>query len=203
MANPTNTMKNKNDDRPFGNQPSGAGKPSETAHFAEKARDVADKAKETASNVADKARDLASNVSDRARDAASAMATSVGQKASDIACNVQQKAGEMASTAQQKAGDMACQVGHKVEDATAAVAGGMRTLSQSIREHSPDSGMLRTASASVADTLESGSRYIQEEGLSGMSNDLVNLVRRNPLPALFVGVAVGYLIARATTSSRS
>jgi len=208
MANTTSTMKNKNEDRPFGNNPSGTGaKQHDSGQLADKAREAADKAKDTASNVADKARDLASTVGEKARDTMS----NVGQRASEVASNVQQKAGEFAGNVQQKAGefagnvqhkacDIASQVGHKAEDATAAVAGGMKSLAESIREHSPEGGMFKSASMSVADTLESGSRYIQEEGLSGISGDVVSLIRRNPLPALFAGIAFGFLIARATSS---
>lgn len=200
MAN-TNTMKNRNEDRPFGSNPSGTGtKTDNPTHFAEKARDAAstaaDKAKDTAATVADKARDLASTVGDKARDAVS----NVGQKASDLASQVGQKASDVACQVSHKASEMAGQVGHKAEDATTAVAGGMKSLADSIRQHSPEGGMLKSASMSVADSLESSGRYIQEEGLGGISNDVVNLVRRNPIPALFVGIAFGYLIARATSS---
>jgi hypothetical protein len=60
--------------------------------------------------------------------------------------------------------------------------------------------MLGSAASSVANTLESGGRYLQEEGLSGMANELTDLIKRNPIPALLLAVAVGVLIARATRS---
>jgi hypothetical protein len=56
----------------------------------------------------------------------------------------------------------------------------------------------------VADTLEGGGRYLQEHGLSGIGEDLTNLVRRNPVPAVLLGIGLGlglgYLIARVTSS---
>jgi hypothetical protein len=60
---------------------------------------------------------------------------------------------------------------------------------------------LGTASESVADRLESGGRYIREEGLSGITEDLTEMVRRNPVPALLCGVALGFMLARLTTRS--
>jgi hypothetical protein len=57
-----------------------------------------------------------------------------------------------------------------------------------------------TASSAVADTLDRGGRYLQEEGLQGLGEDLTTLIRRNPIPAVLVGIAVGYLIARSVRS---
>jgi len=148
-------------------------------------------------NLGEKARDLAGNVGEKARDTA----TAVTDKARDTATAVTDKAREMASNVGQKAGEMASNFGQQAESATSTVATGMKSLAESIRENAPDGGMLRSASTTVADTLESGSRYLQEEGLSGLGNDLSNFVRRNPLPALFVGIAFGFLIARATSRS--
>jgi hypothetical protein len=76
----------------------------------------------------------------------------------------------------------------------------MKSLASSIREHTPRSGVMGTASSAVANTLESGGRYLEEEGLRGIGEDLTNLIRRNPIPALLVGIGVGYLLARATRS---
>jgi hypothetical protein len=52
----------------------------------------------------------------------------------------------------------------------------------------------------VADTLETGGRYLQEHGLSGIGDDFSNLIRRNPIPAVLVGIGVGFLLARSLRS---
>jgi len=136
---------------------------------------VADRAKDMATGVADKARDVASNVADRARDAASTAADT---------------AREWASTA-----------GQRAEGALGAVAGGMSSLAGTVRENLPHEGMIGGASEYVADALESGGRYLQQEGFRGMADDMTNLIRRNPIPALLVGIGIGYLIARSTSRS--
>ena len=46
---------------------------------------------------------------------------------------------------------------------------------------------------------ENTGRYLQEEGLKGIAEDVTNLIRRNPIPALLAGVGVGFLIGRITT----
>jgi phage-related protein len=121
-------------------------------------------------------------------------------KAKDFASNVGERARDAASGAQHMAGDVASNIGHKAEDATSAVGGGMKSLAGQVREHGPREGVFGSATSAVADTLEKGGRYLQEEGLRGIGEDLTNLIRRNPIPALLVGIGVGFLLARATTS---
>src|SRR5438132_46992 len=87
----------------------------------------------------------------------------------------------MASAAAQQAGEAATYVGHKAEEATSAVGSRMRDLGSSIREHTPSSGMLGKTSSAVADSLESGGRYLEEQGLQGIGRDLTELIRRNPI----------------------
>lgn len=131
----------------------------------------------------EKAKDAASSVMDKAKDAASSVAQTAGNAASSVA----QTAGNVAST-----------VGEKAEDAVHAVGGEMKSLAGTIREKGPHGGMLGSASSAVASTLESGGRYLEEEGLSGMGKDVTNLIRRNPLPAVLIGIGIGFLLARAT-----
>jgi hypothetical protein len=140
----------------------------------EMASNVADRARETAATAADKARETASHVADRARETASAVAD---------------KARDFGATAGRKADDMAGKLGS-----------GLESAAESIREHSPNTGMLGTAASKVADTLESGGHYLREEGLSRLANDLTDMVRRHPIPALLLAVGVGVLLARATRS---
>jgi hypothetical protein len=136
--------------------------------------------------VAEKARDVASGAVDRAKDVAS----NVADKARDVASNVADTAKDWASTA-----------GNKAESALEGVGSGMTSLAGTVREKLPHEGMMGTASDYVADALESGGRYLQQEGFSGMADDLTNLIRRNPIPALLVGIGLGYLLARSTSRS--
>jgi len=130
-------------------------------------------------------------------------ATNFGEQAKDMASDVGNKAKDMGSAATQKASEAANYVGKKADDATCAVGAGMKSVAQTIRESTPDKGILGSASSAVADTLEQGGRYLQEQGLGGIGTDMTNLIRRNPIPALLLGVGFGFLMARALTSSRS
>jgi len=120
--------------------------------------------------------------------------------AKDMASSAMDKAKEMASSVAHTAGNVASTVGRKAEDATSAVGSGIRSLGGTIREQGPHSGVLGGATSGVAGALETSGRYLEEHGLSGIGEDLTNLIRRNPVPALLVGIGVGFLIARATRS---
>lgn len=137
-----------------------------------------------------------SSATDKAKDLASSAAHTAGQAASGVA----QRAKDLASSASQTASDVASNVGHRAEDATSTVASGMRSLAGTLRENLPHEGMMGSAGSAVADTLERGGRYLEEEGLQGIGEDLTNLIRRNPIPALLVGIGVGFLIARSLRS---
>jgi len=144
----------------------------------------------------DKGREGASSLSEQAKDAAS----SAAQKTSDAAWGATQKAKDVASSVGQSASDLASNVGQKAEDATSSVGGSMRSLAGTLRENMPHEGMLGSASSAVAETLDRGGRYLQEEGLQGVGEDLSNLIRRNPIPAVLIGIGVGFLIARSMRS---
>src|SRR6516225_1217849 len=127
---------------------------------------------------------------------ADALTTATG-KAKETASLVAEKVKGAASSAAQTAGDLASSAGHKAEDAVASLGSGMTSLAGTIREKAPHEGVLGKASSSVASTLESGGRYLQHEGLHGMGNDVTNLIRRNPISAVLIGIGVGFLIARS------
>jgi hypothetical protein len=102
-----------------------------------------------------------------------------------------------------KAKDTASDIGKKAETATHAVGHGMKSLAGSMRETLPREGMLGAASSTLASGLESSGQYLERESLQGIADDMTNLIRRNPIPALLLAVGLGFILARATTSSRS
>src|SRR5262245_26750536 len=112
-----------------------------------------------------------------------------------------EKAKDVASEATRAAGEVASNVGRRAEDAASAVGGGMQSLAGTIREKGPREGVFGTGSSTVASGLESGGRYLQEEGFSGIVDDLSGVIRRNPIPAVLIGVGIGFLLARTTSRS--
>ena len=84
----------------------------------------------------------------------------------------------------------------KSEQATKAVGAGMESLGGAIHEHEPREGVLHNVDEAVAAKLEGGGRYLESHGLTGVGEDLTNVIRRNPVPVLLVGVGIGFLFAR-------
>ncbi len=46
-----------------------------------------------------------------------------------------------------------------------------------------------------------GGRHVQEEGLSRVVENVTNMIRRNPAPAVLVGLGIGLLLAKITIRS--
>jgi len=141
--------------------------------------------KDQGQEAADKLHQAASHAGHAVQDAAS----TVGHKAQDAAHAVTDKARDMAST-----------VGHKAEDATASVGSGMQSLADKVRDKAPNEGMLGKASESVASALEHGGKYLEDKNLSGLADDMAQMIKRNPLPAVLIGVGLGFLLGRTLRS---
>jgi ElaB/YqjD/DUF883 family membrane-anchored ribosome-binding protein len=122
-------------------------------------------------------------------------------KAKDVSSSVASHAHDAATAARDKVGDLASAARHGAEDATSKVGSGMQSLAGSLRESGPREGMLGSAKSAVADALDHTGGYVSQEGLSGMADDLSGLIRKNPIPALLIGIGVGYLLARVTSRS--
>jgi hypothetical protein len=110
-------------------------------------------------------------------------------KAKETATDTMDKMKQTASTIGETASKKAAEV-------TSAVSGGMKNLGEKIRENMPSEGYLGEASRKVADGLDCGSKYLAQEGLSGLADDIGAAIKRNPLPAVLCGIGLGFLIGR-------
>jgi hypothetical protein len=128
-------------------------------------------------------------------------AQNLASQAKDVAGQAADKAKDLAGQASDAISSAASTVGHKAEDATAAVGHGIQGLAGQVRDSGPHSGMLGTATRGVADGLEGAGQYIADKNLSGMMDDVTGLVKRNPIPALLLGLGIGFLIGRALSSN--
>jgi hypothetical protein len=124
----------------------------------------------------------------------------VKDKAKDSASSALDKAGDMAHRAADKAGQFASAAGDKADNAVESVGSSLKSFAGTVRENLPHSGMLGGASESVAGALESGGRYLEQKGLSGIGEDMTDLIKRHPIPAVFLALGLGFLIACSTRS---
>jgi ElaB/YqjD/DUF883 family membrane-anchored ribosome-binding protein len=116
---------------------------------------------------------------------------------------VKDKARQAGEFVRDRAGQAGEFVRDKADQAATTAGKGMENLAGSIRDRGPQTGIMGRASSTVADTLDRTGRYLEDQGVSGMVDDLTTLVRNHPLPAVLVGIGVGFLLARLTTTSRS
>lgn len=124
----------------------------------------------------------ASNLADQAKSAAQNVAQNVGDKA--------RQAGEY--------------VRDKADQAASSAGKGMESLAGTIRDRGPQEGLLGKATSNLASTLDRTGQYLDTQGMSGMVDDLTGMIRNHPVPAVLIGIGIGFMLARLTTpSSRS
>ncbi len=121
-----------------------------------------------------------------------AIRSSVENAAKQAGENVQQTA----SAAMGKAQEMASSAGRKVDEAATNLGERVQSAAGALRERGPQEGMLGSATGAIADRLDSAGRYLQEEGLVGMAEDVTELIRRNPIPSMLIGIGIGFLLAK-------
>lgn len=115
----------------------------------------------------------------------------------DVKDRVQQGAHE----AKEAAKGIINQVGEKADDATEAAGRSLQSAAETIRDNTPDKGVIGAAARTVSDTIEKSGEYLENEKLSGMMKDVTNVIRNHPVPALLVAVGVGFLLARSMSRS--
>jgi len=91
-------------------------------------------------------------------------------------------------------------VGQVADAGAAAVGGGLKSLAGQVREQGPHDGALGEATSTVAKGLETGGKYLQKEGITGMADDLGEIIKKNPIPAVLVAVGIGFMLAQLTRS---
>ncbi len=118
------------------------------------------------------------------------------EKGKDLAGNIGDMAGKAASAVSQTAGKAASAVSKTADKVTSAAGSGIKHLGETIGEHTPHEGIFGSASQAVAGTLKEGGKYLEEGKMSGMIDDAANLIRRNPVPAVLIGIGLGFLLGR-------
>jgi hypothetical protein len=117
-------------------------------------------------------------------------------KAKEAACS----AGEMASHAASAIGGAARQatsnIGQRADDLTATAGRKIEELGDRLGRQAPDSGILGDATQSVARSIHAGGEYVNNAKLSGMAEDVTQLVRRNPISAILIAIGIGVIVGR-------
>ncbi len=144
--------------------------------------------KEDWAQAADKAKEAASSVGEQLSQAGTAIGAMVSQAGSAV--------GSMASQAGSMASQAASDVGRKADDLTASAGVGIRHLGDRLDRSGPQEGVLGSASHAVAQTVRDGGEYLEDAKLSGVTRDVAQLIRQNPIPAVCIAIGLGWLMAR-------
>jgi ElaB/YqjD/DUF883 family membrane-anchored ribosome-binding protein len=118
-------------------------------------------------------------------------AKEVGEEAKSLANRAKEKVKDWAQTTGEKAKDLAHTAGEKVDTARTSVGEGLESFGGSIREKGS------TASSVVGGKLEAAGHYLREHDFSGMAESMKDVVRRHPVQSVFVGIGLGFVLARA------
>jgi len=148
-------------------------------------QDVKGKTQDTANKTADAARDLGHDAASKARD----LGHEAAQKARDIGHDV--------ADAARSAGSAATKA---VDNAAASAGQGLESLGDRVRDYGPRSGMFGQATETVAKGFEKGGQYLEDRGFTGVADDMTEMIKRNPIPALLFGIGLGFVLARLTSS---
>jgi len=94
--------------------------------------------------------------------------------------------------------EMAASAADKAAQSMSAVGEKIGSLADVIRDKAPHEGAMGSAATTVANKLEAAGSYLQEKKVDHMVGDLTSMIRRYPIPALLIGLGLGYLLAGRT-----
>jgi hypothetical protein len=105
-------------------------------------------------------------------------------------------AGHAASAVGAMASQAAGDIGKRADDLTASAGAGIRGLGDRLGKSAPQTAVLGSASQSVAQNVKDGGKYREGAKLTGISEDIADLIRRNPVPAVLLGIGLGWFLWR-------
>ena len=125
------------------------------------------------------------------------VSATVTSAAQNVASHVAETAGTAATKAQEMAGAAASTVTSAAQDVASRVAETAGTAATKAQE------MAGAAASTVTDTVAGARTYVQEQGVQTLPDDLAGLIRRHPVPALLIGLGIGWLLSRTLGKSRT
>jgi len=127
--------------------------------------------------------------------------TQGGQQSLDQAKNEANTAADKAKEALGHVGSAlsstASAIGQKADDAAGSVGTGIKSVADTIRSQGPHEGMLGNATRTVASAVDQTGKYLEDKHLSGMADDVASVIKSHPIPAVLIGLGVGFLLGRA------
>ena len=98
------------------------------------------------------------------------------------------------TTLKSKAQEVGAKAAQRADQAWVSAASGMDTVASNLHEQGD---RMASAAHSAADAVSHGAEYLRANDVETMMGDLVDVIRRNPGPALLGAAALGFLLGRA------
>jgi hypothetical protein len=92
--------------------------------------------------------------------------------------------------------EMATRGLEKTEGAVSDVGGGISHFADSLKSTLSESGTVGAAGAAVSDSIKSGGEYLRTHDFSSMAKDVGEVIRRNPITAVWIGVGFGFVLGK-------
>jgi len=136
-------------------------------------------------------RDGASTFGNVARQATDRMVDATESGVRNIAQRVHDSGQTVAASAQK----FGASVESHSDSALSTVGEKITSFADSIRENSPaKESTIGSAAGAVADGLQVSGDYLRKNGISEITKDVTDVIRRNPIRSLWVGTGIGLLI---------
>src|SRR5690349_21235051 len=95
---------------------------------------------------------------------------------------------ELGQQMKAQAEDVLSKAGKTADEMASSAGRRLEAMAEGIRQHTPSQGVLSNASRQLASTLDSSGRYLEEHGVTGLADEVTEIIRRNPIPAIFVAL---------------
>ena len=86
--------------------------------------------------------------------------------------------------------------GTRADEAVAALGEKLESAADIIRDRLPQQGTAGAMSEAVGERLEASGKYLKQQGVTGIMEDVERLIRQYPVQILLLGVGIGYLLSR-------
>ena len=132
----------------------------------------------------------------------------IGGQKDRLVSLVQQRYGYTPERAQQEVDRRLQEYGEKTAGFAARVTGASQEVASRVTETAGTAAaraqeVAGAAAATVTDTAAGIGASVQDRGVQGLSEDLTGLIRRYPVPALLIGLGIGYVLGRSLGTERA
>jgi uncharacterized protein YjbJ (UPF0337 family) len=132
----------------------------------------------------------------------------IGGQKDRLVSLVQQRYGYTPERAQQEVDRRLQEYGEKTPGVTARVTGAAQEVASRATEAAATAAARAQEAAGAAattmtDTAAGMAASAQDRGAEGLSEDLTGLIRRHPIPALLIGLGIGFILGRSVETGRT